>query len=106
MTFAELKKASEEGSRELSDEAQTVLFYTLDELEGKEEPDEDKTEQILWENLDVAFTYTKDAYDYLENQNISDFSEAIQEMGASTVEQIAFYFLEQEIRDFVNKITQ
>ena len=106
MTLEELKKAYEEGSRELSDEAQSVLFYTIDELEEEEEPGEDEVEQRLWENLDNQFIYTQDAYDYLENQHILDFSEAIQEMGAHTPEQIAYYFLEQEIREFVDKIAR
>ena len=106
MTLKELKKAYEEGSRELSDEARDVLFNTIDALEEEEEPDEDEVEQTLWENLDIKFTYTKDAYDYLENQNLFDFSEAIQAVNAHTPEQIAYYFLEQEIREFADKITR
>ena len=106
MTLEELKKAFENGTFELSDDAQAVLFNTIDALEEKEDLDEDEVEQTLWDNLDAEFIYTEDAYKYLGSLNIGDFSEAIQEMGAHTPEQIAYYFLEREIREFVDKITR
>jgi len=101
MTLEDLKKAYEENARNLSDEAQAAILNTLDDLEDEEEPDEEEIETTLWDHVDNTFIYTQEAYDYLENQHILDFSEAIQEMQASTPEQIAFYFLDQEIRDIV-----
>lgn len=52
---------------------------------------------------DTAFIYYDEAWDFLREENITDFTEAIDEFGAKTVCQIACYYLENDIRNYTEE---
>jgi len=98
MTLEDLEKIK--GSDTLSGEAQDVIDAVLDELEG-ESPSDDDIKEFLWENINDMFMLLYSAYEYLEEQEIDEFTEAIRD-GARTPQQIAGYYLEREIYEAGN----
>ena len=93
MTLKELREMSRDG---MSDEAINVIDNVIDNYE-KEEDDEEDVYDNLWNECDEAFIYYSDAFRYLEDNNITDFSEAINEFGCKNVCSIACYYLMQEL---------
>lgn len=94
MTRLELQNLLEEGG--LSPKATEVVENVLELLEYDEDG-ESEIDNAIFEEIDNRLIYYSSAFDYLESQNITDFSEAINEYGAATVCQIAAYYLQAEI---------
>ena len=80
-----------------------IGFNILDRLEDGEEIDTSDFDDMLNEELDSWFTYYDDAWDYLRDNNITDFSDAIHEWGATDICGIACYYAREEIWDAVNR---
>lgn len=87
---------------ELTGIAYDIGFQILDRLKDGEEIDQWDFEDMVREELDSWFTYYDDAWDYLQDNCITDFSEAIQEWGATDICAIALYYAQEEINNEVN----
>ena len=87
---------------ELSGISYDIGFQILDRLEDGEEIDQWQFEDMLHEELDSWFTYYDDAWDYLRDNNITDFTEAIREWDATDICAIAFYYAYDNICHEVN----
>lgn len=95
--FREMLKHAE---RELSPDAYYALECIFDTLtEETDEISEDEITEELYSYID--FTCYSDAWDYLRDNQITDFSDAIQEFGATDVCSIACYYCEQEINAYI-----
>lgn len=57
----------------------------------------------VYDASDSVFTYWSDAFEYLNNQSIPDFKEAIAE-GHSRIESIAWYYLMEEVHELLADI--
>lgn len=80
-----------------------IGFNILDRLEDDEDIDTSEFDDMLNEELDSWFTYYEDAWEYLQDNNITDFSDAIHEWGATDICAIAMYYAREEIWDCVNR---
>ena len=98
MLHNDLVDVLSENLTSLSDNAVDVLEAIID---GYVLEDEDDFEVALSEELDNQFMYWADAFDYLKDNSICNFEEAINELGATSIEQFAYYYLEQEIREIL-----
>ena len=98
MTKEDLKKLLESKEGNMSDEAYTVLQNIMNEYDLN---DEDDFRTALDEQLSNQFTYYSDAFDFLQKQCITDYSEAIAEYGAKTLMEFAYYYLEDEIYNII-----
>lgn len=68
--------------------------------EGDEISYDDFVDEIAQE-CDSWFTYYSDAWEYLQDENITDFEEAFQEWAVTDICGIACYYAEQRVRDDV-----
>ena len=98
MDYEYLKEAIQSAQCDVSDVASSVLDYVLDRFDGEEEIDEDDVYDAIREESDSYFIYYDDAYDYLRDNCITDFDEAIGD-GCTSVCSIAYYYLVQEIEE-------
>ena len=98
MDYEQLKEAIQSAQCDVSDVASDVLDYVLDRFDGEEEIDEDDEYDAIRDECDAYFTYYDDAWDYLRDNCITDFDEAVRD-GFMSVCSIAYYYLEQEILD-------
>ena len=99
MRYEDLKNAIENASCDVSDVAETVLGYVLDRFdEDNEDIDEGEVYDAIREECDNYFTYYSDAWDYLQNNSITDFDEAIND-GFTGICGFAYYYLVEEIND-------
>ena len=99
MRYEELKDAIENAGCSVSNVAQDVLVYVLDRFDEDDEIEEDDVYDAIRDECDSYFTYYSDAWDYLIDNNITDFEDAIRYGGCENVSSIAYYYLEQEIND-------
>ena len=100
MRYEELKDAIKNAKVNLSDMACHVFDYVLDRFdETDEDIDENDVYDAVYEECDSMFIYYSDAWDYLQDQCITDFTEAIDNVGAKNICGIACYYLEQEVLD-------
>ena len=98
MRYEELKDAITNAMISVSPEASDVLQYVLDRYdEDSEDIDESSVYDAISEECDSMFTYYSDAWDYLRDNGITDFDEAINECGCTNVCSIAWYYLRQEV---------
>lgn len=87
---------------ELSGISYDIGFNILDRLEDDEDIDIYQMEDLINEEIDGWFIYYSDAWDYLQDNQITDFSEAIQEWGATDICAIATYYAREEIENDFN----
>ena len=99
MKYAELKKLCEES---LSGLAYDITDNILSGICEDEEIDQSDFESRLSEELDSYFTYYSDAWEYLEDNNITDFEDAFYEWNATDICSIACYYAYTEVLDEVN----
>lgn len=103
MRYEELKDAIERAQCHVSGTAETVLGYVLDDFSEYEDIEDEIEECDVWDaiyqSVDDYFIYYSDAWDYLQEESITDFTEAIDNVGARDVCAIAYYYLQQEILD-------
>lgn len=103
MRYEELKDAIEEAQQCASGTAETVLEYVLDRFSEYEYTEDEIDEYEVWdaisEEIDSYFTYYSDAWDYLQDNSITDFEDAIRDGGCMDICSIAYYYLDAEIRD-------
>ncbi len=98
MRKSTFKRLLEDYSNELSSQAYNVLDCISDDLDTLTQDD---IQDNLYNYLDGEFIYYSDAFDYLTDNNITDFEDAIKNYGAYDVCSIACYCLEQEIMNFL-----
>lgn len=77
-----------------------VFENALEHFDQDEDVDEYDYEDAIRDECDSWFIYYQDAWDYLQDNNITDFDEAIDEWGAKDVCAIAcYYFVEACMRE-------
>ena len=87
---------------ELSGIAYDIGFNILDCLEDGQDIDQWDFEDMVMEELDSWFTYYDDAWEFLQDNDITDFSEAFREWNVTDVCGIACYYAREMICADVN----
>lgn len=82
-----------------SEEAQNVIENVYTNYDEKI-PLEDR----IFEEVGEYFIYYSDAFNYLRDNHIYDFEDAISEGFGKNVCSIASYYLEQEVFDLLNEL--
>ena len=101
LTYEELKERIENAQMDVSSQASDVLGYVLDRYdEDDQEIDEDEVYDAISEDCDNYFIYYSDAWNYLEDNCITDFDDAVAE-GCTGVCSIAYYYLRDEIMNIL-----
>lgn len=85
-----------------SDMAVAIIDTILYDLEKY--PGEVNIQTAIWEGVDHHLIYYRDAWNYLMDGMITDFKEAMDYAGATTVTQIAAHFLTDEVYELANAI--
>lgn len=85
---------------EYSDEAVRLVDNILNNYDLVTDDD---VRQAVWEEVDNAFIYYADAWDYLKQSGVTDFEEPVKE-GFTGITQIAVYYCEQEVYEILGKI--
>lgn len=100
MKKSELKRLCDEC---LSGMCEDIISSVVDNMYDDQEYDslDDLMDDVMYE-LDSYFTYYSDAWDYLQDNCITDFDEAIKEWGVHDVCGIACYYAREEIWDDVS----
>ena len=102
MRYEDLKNAIQSCQADVSADASTILDYVLDRFEeGQEDIDIDEVYDAIRDECDNYFIYYSDAWNYLEDNCITDFDEAISNC-CTSVCSIAYFYAEQEILDNLN----
>ena len=94
MDYKELERLYETERNSMSDELDNVIASVLSEYDTEKVSADD----ALRDEINEAIDCYKDAWDYLRGQNITDFSEAINEWGAKDICSIATFYLEEELK--------
>lgn len=98
MNIKDLRELLENSS--LSAQAYDIIDAVLDYVdEDVHEADYYDLEEAIQQEIDSQFIYYSDAWDYLQDNNITDFTDAINEYGVTDLVGIASYYLMQEIMD-------
>lgn len=97
----EFSKLAVKVMTEILDDFYDNEYYEVADGEIIYEAFEDK----LFEGIDDALIYYADSWDYLIDQKITDFSDAIGN-GCSALTSIAAYYLEEELMNFWDRITK
>ena len=93
MTFQDFKDLKDSG--QLSDTASDTVDNIID---LRDEADmNDDADEIAWQECDKQFIYYADAWQYLQDNEITDFTEAIENMGCKDINAIATYYLMNEL---------
>ena len=101
LTYEELKERIENAQMDVSSQASDVLGYVLDRYdEDDDNIDEYDVEDAIMEECDEYFTYYDDAWEYLQENCITDFDDAVAE-GCTGVCSIAYYYLRDEIMNIL-----
>lgn len=90
-----------EESHEFSDLAIDIVKDMLDEYESVEEM---LTYYI--DEVDRELIYYSQAFNYLMDNNITDFEYAIKEWGATSVTAIAYAYLNDEVGAIINQLRE
>ena len=85
----------------LSGQELDIAEYALDHFNDGDSISEEDFEEALREEIDSYFTYYSDAWDYLSDNNITDFGEAIHYGMCYDVCSIACYYAEENIKNEV-----
>lgn len=64
----------------------------------------DRLDEIIHDTIDGYLVYYSRAWNFLMDYNITDFSEAIDELDAKDLMSIAYYYMEQEVYELLNEI--
>ena len=103
MKYAQFRELVENADGEIHD----ILSIVLDNLRNShlewEEIDETEVYEEILDVVDGYFTYYSDAWDYLQVNGITDFSEAYDEWEATDVCVIATYYAYQDACDYVSQ---
>lgn len=99
MNITSYKNTLKEIEGQYSDDAVCAVENILESLKY----DDRDIEEISWEEAVSYFNYDSDAYNYLMDQVGGDLSEAI-ENGMSTIIEIAYYYLHEEINQIIEKL--
>ena len=83
----------------LTGTAYDIAYAVADNYEDDKDISEDDFYDDLIYEVDSYFTYYSDVWDYLQDNGITDFSEAIDEWQVTDICGFACYSVEQEIRD-------
>ena len=96
MKYASLKRLCEESLTGISE---VIIDYVLGGLDEEENIDYDieDIEERINEELDNYFTYYSDAWEYLQDNNITDFEDAFYEWNATDICGIACYYAHEEV---------
>ena len=62
----------------------------------------DELYELSWEEVDREFIYYSDAFNYLMDNNITDFEDAFKEFGATNVCGIAYYYCLNEVNQIIS----
>lgn len=95
MNARELRRILEESN--LSATAYDIVNNVIDYI--CEEPEEYDIRDEIMNEIDSQFMYYDDAWNYLQEQNITDFTDAIREFGVTDIMGIASYYLLDEIEE-------
>ena len=99
MSYEELVDAIINAQNSVSSEASDVLQYVLDRWdEGDDDISECDVYDAVMEECDSYFIYYSDAWDYLRDNNITDFFDAVNN-GCDNICSIAYWYLQQEINE-------
>ena len=99
MRYETLKNAIEEAQCDLSDVCTDILDNVLNMFdESMDDIDVDDVYDILNQECDDYFIYYDDAWDYLRDNSITDFDDAVAN-GCTNVCAIACWYAYQEISD-------
>lgn len=96
MKYSELRRLCDES---LSGISETIIDYVLCGLDEEEDIDYDieDIEERINEELDNYFTYYSDAWEYLQDNCITDFEDAFYEWNATDICSIACYYAHEEV---------
>lgn len=101
MNARELREILE--NADLTPTAYDIVDNVLCEI-GDEVDEYDLRDEVMNE-IDSQFIYYDDAWNYLQEQNITDFTDAINEFGCTDLMGIATYYLLQEIdKQFLSEV--
>ena len=99
MRYEDLKDAICNAMSSVSGEAEDVLQRVLDRYdEDDENIDESDVYDYVYEEAGDYFIYYSDAFDYLQDNSITDYDDAICE-GCHDVCSIATYYLIEEVNE-------
>ena len=98
MKYSELRRLCDEC---LCGIAGDIVDNILSGMDEDEEINEWDMDDRISEEIDSYMTYYSDAWDYLQDNGITDFSDAIAN-GCEDVTSIACYYALEEVRDEVN----
>ena len=91
-----LRKLLEEREHVLSQQAYAIIDSVLDYVD--EYDDIDELDEEIRHEIDNSIIYYCDAWNYLQENQITDFYEAINEFGLTGVTSIACYYIMDEIQ--------
>lgn len=94
MKYAELRNMCEES---LSGLAYDITDNILSGMDEDEEIDQSDFEDRINEEIDNYFIYYQDAWEYLQDNNITDFEDAIRDWGCTDICAIASYYARDEV---------
>ena len=60
--------------------------------------------ELVWDYCDNEMIYYSQAFNYLMDNNITDFEESIKEFGCTNVCGIAFYYLYNEVNAIIREL--
>lgn len=95
MKARELREILE--NADLSATAYDIVDAVLDNI-GEDVDEYDLRDEVLNE-IDSQFIYYDDAWNYLQEQDITDFTNAIREFGCTDLMGIASYYVLEEIEE-------
>ena len=98
MKYAELQRMRDEA---LYGFYADIVDYILDTMNEDGEIDQETFEERLSEELDSYFTYYDDAWEYLQDNNITDFEDAFYEWNVTGICGIACYYAYHDVIDIV-----
>lgn len=102
-TKNELLKKLEKCGRGYSDEARSIIDNIIvNSFSIDEEKAEFDFENLIFGEIDSSMIYYSDAWSYLQDNNITDFEDAIKEYEAYNITSIACYYLQQEVYELLN----
>ena len=94
MKYAELRRLCDESLAGISED---IIDNILSGMDEDEEFDIEDIECRIDEELDSYFTYYSDAWEYLQDNNITDFEDAFYEWNATGICSIACYYAHGEV---------
>lgn len=97
MTYAQFRELVSGSYGEIND----ILSSVLDRYSEDEEIDENDVYDAILDEVGEYFIYYSDAWDYLQDNAITDFEDAFYEWNTTDVCGIASYYLCEDARRYV-----